>query len=99
MKKHKQLKTTRHRTNFALSAPTARHVSLVGDFNNWDTKKHPMQKNTKGQWKKTIILRPGTYEYKFWVDGEWMIDGSNDNRCANKFGTLNNLVMVTPWKK
>jgi 5'-AMP-activated protein kinase regulatory beta subunit len=80
-------------------APDARHVSLVGSFNTWDTKKHLMRKNSKGEWQKTVVLEPGTYEYKFWVDGEWVIDKSNDNRCANPFGTMNSFVTVSPWKK
>ena len=49
--------------------------------------------------KKTVVLKPGTYEYKFWVDGEWMLDAGNDNRCANNFGTVNSFVTVSPWQQ
>jgi 1,4-alpha-glucan branching enzyme len=29
--------------HFAVWAPNARHVSLVGDFNDWDSRRHPMR--------------------------------------------------------
>ena len=35
--------------SFTLWAPNASHVSVVGDFNNWDGRIHPMQ-NTQGYW-------------------------------------------------
>ena len=31
-------------TNFAVWAPNARSVSIVGDFNQWDGRRHPMQR-------------------------------------------------------
>jgi 5'-AMP-activated protein kinase regulatory beta subunit len=99
MDKNKRLKPARRRISFALKAPDAQLVALVGNFNGWNPKKHPMAKNNKGTWQKTILLEPGTYEYKFWVDEQWIIDNCNDYRCPNTFGTLNNLIAVSPWKK
>ncbi len=29
-------------TNFAVWAPNARHVSVIGDFNGWDPNRHPL---------------------------------------------------------
>jgi len=46
----------------------------MGDFNNWNPKKHPMQNNENGIWSKTLVLSPGKYEYKFFVDGMWKKD-------------------------
>jgi 5'-AMP-activated protein kinase regulatory beta subunit len=99
MSKTKQLQPSRRRTTFAILAPDARRVSLVGDFNEWNPKKHPMAKNDEGLWQKTVMLEPGTYEYKFWVDEQWMIDTRNDYRRPNRFGTMNSLVTVSPWHK
>jgi hypothetical protein len=32
---------------------------LVGDFNNWDVKKHRLRKASKGRWTKIVTLAPG----------------------------------------
>ena len=29
--------------HFAVWAPNARHVSVIGDFNGWDTRRHPLR--------------------------------------------------------
>ncbi len=52
-------------TRFAVWAPNAEVVSLVGDFNWWDPRCHPMRKRTGGIWE---IFMPGlgegtTYKY------------------------------------
>ncbi|QOV24794.1 1,4-alpha-glucan branching enzyme [Anabaenopsis elenkinii] len=39
---------------FAVWAPNARNVSLLGDFNLWDGRKHQMRKGTTGVWELFI---------------------------------------------
>jgi 1,4-alpha-glucan branching enzyme len=82
------------RTILSVKAPEAQQVYLAGDFNGWDPQKHPMKKNRQGVWQKALMLKPGTYQYKFWMDGCWQHDGSNANQCPNCFGTLNNIITV-----
>jgi 5'-AMP-activated protein kinase regulatory beta subunit len=67
----------------------------MGDFNNWNPKKHPMKKDDNGKWAKAVILPPGQYEYKFLVDGQWKEDPQNDRICPNNFGTYNNIFNLT----
>ena len=43
-------------TRFAVWAPNALIVSVVGDFNGWDTRRHPMRARTGGVWE---IFMPG----------------------------------------
>ena len=61
-------------TRFAVWAPNARHVSVVGDFNHWDGRRHPMRlRREAGLWE---IFLPGVAAgalYKFEVLGA---DGS-----------------------
>lgn len=40
--------------HFALYAPNAFEVSLVGDFNNWNPEKHPLSKQPDGVWHTTV---------------------------------------------
>jgi len=55
-------------TAFAVWAPNARSVSLVGDFNSWDGRLHPMRSlGSSGIWELFVPdLRSGT-RYKFEV--------------------------------
>lgn len=50
---------------FAVYAPNASAVSLIGDFNNWDGRCHPMQKTDMGYW---VLVVPGMQQgerYKY----------------------------------
>jgi 1,4-alpha-glucan branching enzyme len=55
---------------FAVWAPNARAVSLVGDFNSWDTRRHPMRiRHGAGVWELFVPrLGPGT-RYKYAIVG------------------------------
>jgi 1,4-alpha-glucan branching enzyme len=88
-------KVKKHRVKFLLDSPKAKMVSLVGDFNNWKDSTHPMKKNKDGIWEKSVVLPPGSYEYKFFVEGQWLNDPGNDQACTNSFGTLNNIIDVS----
>lgn len=87
-------KSKNRRVTFSLTAAAAEEVYLVGDFNGWDEKKHPMKKDKNGKWKKDIVIPPGMYEYKYIVDGKWQIDPANRDVVHNRFGTLNNIILV-----
>lgn len=89
-KKQGGKKTARKRVTFTLDAPHAEEAILAGDFNDWNLKSHVMKKDDKGVWTKVAMLTPGTYEYKFLVDGEWRNDPRNEHTVANSFGSLNN---------
>jgi 1,4-alpha-glucan branching enzyme len=55
---------------FAVWAPNARRVSVVGDFNSWDGRRHPMRlRHSAGVWEIFIPrLRPGAI-YKYEIVG------------------------------
>ena len=82
-------------TVFKYYAPQAKRVTLTGSFNEWNPKKLTAKKDSKGNWTVKVSLKPGTYEYKFIVDGSWLND-PNCTRCVpNSFGTANCLIEVT----
>ncbi len=59
---------------FAVWAPNAQRVSVVGDFNDWDGRRHPMRKRVEaGVWELFIPGLQGGELYKFEIlgaDGE-----------------------------
>lgn len=66
-------------TVFRLENPGATSVELAGEFNGW--KPAPMERISGGVWTTSVDLAPGTYAYKFLVDGEvWVFDPANDAR-------------------
>jgi 1,4-alpha-glucan branching enzyme len=53
-------------TRFAVWAPNATRVSVVGDFNQWDGRRHPMRKRVEaGIWELFIPAIPDGAHYKF----------------------------------
>ncbi len=58
-------------TRFAVYAPNASAVSVIGDFNRWDGRCHPMQKTDIGYW---VLFIPGLGEgerYKYELKDAW----------------------------
>jgi 1,4-alpha-glucan branching enzyme len=79
---------------FKLYAPSAKKVSLVGDFNKWNTKTLTAKKDSKGNWIVKTALKAGRHEYKFFVDGRWMDDPNCSWRVSNTFGTQNCVIDI-----
>jgi 1,4-alpha-glucan branching enzyme len=71
---------------------SAKKVLLVGDFNGW--KPAEMKKQKDGHFAALVGLPPGTYEYKFIVDGQWRVDPDNSAWALNPHGTLNSVAQV-----
>ena len=90
----KTLKAPNKTAAFVFNAPDALAVALAGSFNSWDVRSTLLKKDKDGVWKKEIYLKPGRYEYKFVVDGNWTVDPGNKNRTRNKLGTENSLVEI-----
>jgi 1,4-alpha-glucan branching enzyme len=81
-------------TEFKLYAPQAKKVSLAGSFNNWNTNALSAKKDLKGSWSVRVSLKPGKYEYKFFVDGSWINDPACRACIPNKFGSTNCVIEI-----
>jgi 1,4-alpha-glucan branching enzyme len=52
---------------FAVWAPNAENITVAGDFNDWDTRRHPMRRRNGGIWEIFLPgLAPGA-AYKYFV--------------------------------
>ncbi len=57
---------------FAVWAPEAREISVVGDFNDWDTRRNPMTRLGDGEvWSVFIEGLPSETIYKYAIDPPW----------------------------
>lgn len=64
---------------FRYKAPDAKSVELMCEFNGW--KSVPMTKGDNGVWTAKVSLSPGTYGYKFLVNGtDWVFDPDNSKK-------------------
>jgi 1,4-alpha-glucan branching enzyme len=84
---------------FVLSAPDAKRVSLVGDFNNWSLSATPMVRAVGGGlWTVTVPLSAGRHEYNFVVsqDGgiEWRVDPRAPLSPDDGLGHPNSVIVV-----
>jgi chromosome partitioning protein len=79
---------------FTLHAPQARAVGVAGTFNDWDPARTPMSPGPGGNWKTTVWLPAGRYEYRFVADGQWLSDPTARERVPNSFGSTNSVVAV-----
>jgi len=79
-------------------AGDARDVRIAGDFNGWvpDKGVRSKREDAGGErvWTKTLELRPGTYQYRYVVDGDWREDPSNPNQAPGREGERNSVLVV-----
>jgi DnaK suppressor protein len=89
-------KVLRHRAPIRLHAPTAHEVVVTGDFCDWDPAGRPLTRATNGDWRTTLLLPPGRYEYRFLVDGAWADDPACPDQVPNPFESANAVLRVEP---
>jgi 1,4-alpha-glucan branching enzyme len=77
---------------FQMIAPVAQSVSVAGSFNNWQPE--AMKGSAKGVWTVSLSLMPGTYEYKFVVDGNWIPDPDCKDNRGDNHGGVNSVRVV-----
>jgi len=77
------------------SSGTVDSVALAGEFNEWDdTAKSMTDADGDGVYQATVDLIPGDYEYKFVVDGDWIVDPQADYFVPDMTGGKNGVVDV-----
>jgi 1,4-alpha-glucan branching enzyme len=81
--------------NFICSAPKARRVSLVGDFNEWDSSVHPMKRQPDGAWMVQVPLHHGHHHYLFLIDGVPALDPRAQGTARNERNEKVSLLAVS----
>lgn len=81
-------------TEFHLEAPAAKSVKLAADFTDWEKSPLDLIRSEAGLWFAIVPLLPGSYTYRFIVDGQWYDDPQPARRKVNPFGTTNAVVNV-----
>ncbi|MBM3250258.1 MAG: hypothetical protein FJZ09_05375 [Candidatus Omnitrophica bacterium] len=79
---------------FSVSAPEAKEVFVVGDFNNWKLDHSSRMEAADGGWKKRVNLASGRYRYRFVIDGNWVEDSANPAREINPYGSMDSMIEV-----
>jgi hypothetical protein len=81
---------------FSLPAGTeADHVALCGEFNDWSPETTTLTRGDDRAWRVTVPLVPGTYRYKFLLDGETWENGPDaDHFEENAYGTSDSVIVV-----
>lgn len=76
-------------------AHPAQKVHLVGSFNDWSQDRTPLAgPDASGTWSVNLPLAPGTWIYKFYVDGQWLADPANPDQTPDGFGGVNSQVTI-----
>jgi len=83
-----------HKQTFALGAPDALSVQLVGDFTQWQERPISLHKGIDSVWRTTVDLGPGMHHYRFIVDGQWRDDPECILRAPNPYGGQNMMRQV-----
>ena len=79
---------------FEFTHLTATTVCVAGSFNHWQPEAKSLHSSGVGHWWKETSLAPGTYEYCFVVDGNWIPDPQSRETVANPFGGRNSVLTV-----
>jgi 1,4-alpha-glucan branching enzyme len=77
-------------------AEWAEKAVVLGEFNGWSPKQHPMKKLKDGGFTATIELQQGgSYQFRYLLDGRvWENDAEADAYVPTVFDSENSLLRV-----
>lgn len=75
---------------------SAKTVSIVGEFNNWDTHTHRMRKQKHGSVAVTLELEKGReYQFRYLIDGSvWENDWNADQYVPSGIDACENSLVA-----
>jgi DNA-directed RNA polymerase subunit K/omega len=80
----------------SMAAPGAKRVSIVGDFNNWNTRANPMKRQENGDFEISLQFEPRKeYQFRYFIDeSKWENDWNADKYVKSPLGDSDNSVVV-----
>jgi glycosidase len=85
-----------HRFRYKLPQDSDK-IYLFGSFNNWNRENLPLHdEDGDGMFEISLALDPGRYEYKFFVEGNELLDPLNSEKISNPFGAFNSVLTIYP---
>lgn len=85
------------RVTFKFTNPdNSTSARIVGEFNSWSSKEHPMKKLKNGDFSATLSLQAGnSYQFRYMLDeNTWVNDEKADSYIPNEYGEENSIVTV-----
>ena len=83
------------KVQFKMSASPGSRVFVAGTFNQWEPTANPLSDTSGcGEFKASLLIPKGTHEYKFIVNGVWIMDPKSVEWSTNACGSLNNVLHV-----
>jgi 1,4-alpha-glucan branching enzyme len=82
------------KVKFVWRNAVADRVFLVGDFNRWDERSHPMRKTKGRNFELEVKIPPGRYQFKYLVDGIWWNDPDAEEYVDNFWGSEDSVIQV-----
>ncbi len=83
------------KVTFSVEAKDAKAVSVVGDFNNWNSEAGELSKLKNGTFKGVFDLpKEASYEFRYLVDGTYINETEADSYKWNEFAGAENGVLT-----
>lgn len=78
------------------ACPGATSINIVGDFNNWNLKDHPMKRLKNGEFTIDLDLEARhEYQFRYLIDDQfWENDWEADKYVRSEFGNCDNSVII-----
>lgn len=82
------------KVTFSVPAKAAKHVAVVGSFNDWNTQATTLKKLKNGTFKGTVDLPcKSSHEFRYVVDGAYVNDEQADAYTWSDFAGAENGVL------
>jgi hypothetical protein len=81
--------------SFTFDGASATRVAVVGEFNAWDARSHPMTRSSDGRWRVELPVLPGRHTYAFVVnDSTWTADPDAPRAPERWYGDPRSVLVV-----
>ena len=84
---------------FNFYRPNVRSVTVVGDFNDWQTDALHMITKGDGWWRAQAQLQGGDYRFRYLADQEWFADYASHGVEFAQTGACDSLLVVPKTSK